>query len=115
MASLGSFFGAILAKLGAIVQWVIDLVLAVFVSMWDLFKDVISWCFESVLDVATTAISGIDVTGLNGFAASGWGALPGEIVNALGLLGVGTAITIITTAIGIRLMLQLIPFTRLGS
>ena len=55
----------------------------------------------------------VDLSGLQGFAPAG--GLPAEILNVMALCGVGSAVTIITTAIGIRLALQLIPFTRLGS
>ena len=44
-----------------------------------------------------------------------WSSMPEEIINILGLLGVGPACGIIVAAIAIRLVLQLIPFTRLGS
>lgn len=115
MVALGMFFSAILSKLVAMVVWVGALAVAAFVAMSDLGKDLFSWLFEQVLTVAVSAVSAVDSSGMNGFSASGWGSLPGELVNILGLLGVGTAMAIITAAIGIRLALQLIPFTRLGS
>lgn len=112
---LGSFFSAVLAKIGAVVAWVGSLGVAVFVALWDIGKDGFCWCFEAGLQFAIWIMSTLDVSGVSGFAASGWGSLPGEIVNILGLLGVGTAIGIIASAIGIRMALQLIPFVRLGS
>jgi hypothetical protein len=110
---LGGFFSAIIAKFSAIVQWFSDLAVAVFVSLWDIFKDLYSWLFDQVMSVASTAITAIDVSALSGVGA--WGAAPAEVMNILALLGVGQAVTIITAAIGIRLALQLIPFVRLGS
>lgn len=101
-------------RLIQIVQWLIDLAKEVFSSAWDMVKDAFSWCFDQVLDVAISALGALDLSGLNGYTAS-WGALPGEIVNVMGLLGAGQAAGIIAAAVVIRLILQLIPFTRLGS
>lgn len=110
---MGAFFSALLAKIAAIAKWFGDLFVAVFVALWDLLKDGFSWCFEQVMDVAIDAVSSIDVSGIS--TAGGWGSLPAEVINILALIGVGEATTIIVAAIGIRLVLQLIPFTRLGS
>ena len=60
------------------------------------------------------AISAIDLSGIQPHLSAA-GGLPGEILNIMSLLGVGTCVSIIAAAIGIRLVLQLIPFTRLGS
>jgi hypothetical protein len=110
---MGAIFTTLFAKIAAVIKWFSDLFVAVFVALYDLLKDGASWCFEQVLDVAIDAVSGIDVSGIS--AAGGWGSLPAEVVNILALIGVGEAIAIITAAIGIRLVLQLVPFTRLGS
>lgn len=110
-----SFFTMLFAKISAVVAWVGQLWSSAFVALWDLVKDAFSFVFDQVLGVAVAALSGIDVSAMNGLSAQGWGALPAELINILGLIGVGTAISIITAAIGIRLLLQLIPFVRLGS
>jgi hypothetical protein len=59
-------------------------------------------------------LGSIDVSTLASYTGN-WGSLPGDIVNIMGLLGFGDAANIIMTAISIRLLLQLIPFVRLGS
>ena len=107
-------FSMLLAKIFAVMGWFAALFVAVFVAFWDLIKDAFSWLFEQVMKVAISAVGSIDVSGISGYASS-VGSLPGDILNILGLLGVGTAISIITAAIGIRLVLQLIPFVRLGA
>ena len=111
---MGAFFSAILAKIVAVVAWFGALAVAVFVALWLVLKDAFSWLFEQVLTVALSAISDIDTTSLVDLAQAA-GALPASVINVLLLLGVDTAIVIITSAIAIRLVLQLIPFTRLGS
>lgn len=109
---MGGFFTTLFAKIAAVVKWVSDLWVAIFVAAWDLVKDGFSWLFDQVLSVAVAAITAID---LSGITAQAWGSIPGDIGNILSLLGVGTAITMITAAITIRIGLQLIPFVRLGS
>ena len=106
-------FTLVLAKLSALLGWIGELFVSVFVALWEMITDVFCWVVEQLLKVVTSALQAIDFNGLFGYAQVA--TLPGEIMNVLGLLGVGTAITIILTAIAIRLGLQLIPFVRLGS
>lgn len=111
---MGNFFTILFAKIAAAVSWFGDLFVAVFVSLWDVLKDVFAWLFDQCMSVVVSAVSSLDVSGMSSYASAS-GSLPASILNVLSLLGVGTAIGIITSAIGIRLILQLIPFTRLGS
>ena len=94
-------------------KWIGELFKDVFKAGWDMVKDAFAWLVEQLLDVVIAAISAIDLSGLDG--VKGWRELPSEILNVMGLLGVGEASAIIVSAIGIRLVLQLVPFTRLGS
>lgn len=105
---------AIISKIYAFVAWIGKLFVALFVSFWDFFRDILVWPFEQILDIVVSAISSLDFGTLSD-GASSWGSLPGEVINILGLLGVAPAAAIITTAITVRLVLQLIPFVRLGS
>ena len=96
-----------------LVKFFSDLVVNIFKAAWDLLTDLVSWVIEQLLGLVVSAVNALDLGGLQGFA-SGSG-LPEEILNVMALCGVGSAVAIITTAIGIRIALQLIPFTRLGS
>ena len=107
-------FTMLLAKIAAWAKWWGDLFVAVFVALWDFIRDAACWPFEQALKIAVSALQAIDTSALSGSLQS-WGSLPGEVLNVLGLLGVGTALTIIGAAITIRFGLQLIPFVRLGS
>lgn len=111
---MSAFFSMILSKFAAVVEWFGKLAIAVFKAAWDFIRDAACWPFEQVMEIVTSAIEAIDMSGLSDQVGQ-WGSLPGEITNILGLLGIGTASTIIIAAIGVRLVLQLIPFTRLGS
>lgn len=111
---LGDFISAILAKFVALAQWFGELAKAVFQALWDFVRDAVCWPFEQIMDIVVAAVSGLDLSGIGNYTGT-WGTLPGEIINVLGLIGLGEASAIVVTAIGIRLVLQLIPFTRLGS
>ncbi|MHC3432475.1 DUF2523 family protein [Delftia lacustris] len=96
-----------------LVKFFSDLIVNVFKALWDMATDLVCWVIEKLLDLVVSAVKALDLSGLQGFAPAG--GLPAEILNVMALCGVGSAVTIITTAIGIRIALQLIPFTRLGS
>jgi len=96
-----------------LVKFLSDLFVNIFKALWDILTDLVCWVIDKLLDVVVAAVKALDVSSLQGFS-SGSG-LPEEIVNVMSLSGVGSAVVIIATAIGIRLALQLIPFTRLGS
>lgn len=114
---MGSLFTSLFAKIAAVVKWFSDLFIAIFVAIWDLLKDIFSWFFEQILDVSLSMFQSIDTSGLASLAqiGGGWSSLPAELLNILQLIGVGIAFEIIAAAIAIRLLLQLVPFTRLGS
>lgn len=111
---MGSFFTMLLAKISAALAWIGDLLVAVFAALSFLLKDAFTWVFESVIGVAVSGVSSIDVSSITPYV-SGAGNLPVQILNVLSLLGVAQAVSIITAALLIRMTLQLIPFVRLGS
>lgn len=111
---MAAAFTMLFAKIAAVLKWIGDLWKAIFVALWDFIRDAACWPFEQIMDIVLTALQAIDLDGISQ-NLQGWGELPGEVINILGLLGVGQASVIIVAAIGIRLVLQLIPFTRLGS
>jgi len=101
-------------RLVDIIQWFSDIFVAIFKSLWDMIKDAFCWILEQLLGIVTSALNSLDVSGLSNYATS-WSGLPSEILNVMGLLGFGTAAGIITAAVVIRFILQLIPFVRWGS
>ena len=105
---------AIISKFYAITVWIGKLFVALFAAGWDFFRDLLVWPFEQILDIVISVLGSLDLGTLSD-GASSWSSLPADLINILGLLGVGPAVAIITTAITIRLVLQLIPFVRLGS
>ena len=110
---MGALFTQLFTKVTAVIKWFSELFVAIFVSMWDVLTDLVCWGLEGLLKIVSAAVQAIDFGGFSQYTSSS--SLPGEILNILGLLGVGTAIAIIALAITIRVGLQLIPFVRLGS
>lgn len=95
-------------------QGLIDFFKDIFTSIWELIKDSFIWVIEQLTQLATSAINSMDFSGINQHIGN-FGALPSEILNVAGLLHLGTCMSIIGAALLIRLLLQLIPFVRLGS
>jgi hypothetical protein len=114
MQAIVTAIGFLLGKIVAAVRWIGELFVAVFVALWELITDGFCWVFEQILDIAIVAMNAFDFSGLSSYVGA-WAGLPGGVIEVLAALGVSTAIGLIITAIGIRLLLQLIPFTRLGS
>lgn len=112
---MGAFFTAILGKIVGFAAWIGALAVACFAAWWLLGTDLFAWLFEQVLDIAISALNALDVDFQQFNPGNYIGGLPPELVNMLGLLRVGEAFTIIASAAVIRITLQLIPFTRLGS
>lgn len=112
---MGAFFTAILAKFATLAGWLLALVVAIFAATWLLGTDLFAWLFEQLLDALIEILNAFqpDFTLFN--PAQYINALPAEVVQMVGFLRVGEALAIIGAAIIIRIGLQLIPFTRLGS
>lgn len=114
-AAIGRFFSNLLAKLVGAVEWIGKLFVQVFIDLWEIVTDLAVWAFDAALGVAVAAIAALDVSGVQSAVGGAWASLPGEVLNILGLIGLHYCLGIIGAAILIRLTLQLIPFTRLGS
>ena len=111
---LGRFFSALLAKITAALQWIADLFVAVFVALWDLLRDAAVWPFEQLLGLAVTTAGAIDVSSVS--SATGiFQQIPAPVLEVMAASGAGTAFAIITAALVVRFVLQLIPLVRLGS
>ena len=114
MAALAQGFTFLLQLIADAVGWVGQLFVKVFKALWDMVTDVFVWVFDQVLGIAVTALGALDVSGITP-ALGAMGNLPGNVIEVLGAAGVGPALGVVVAAIGIRFMLQLIPFVRLGS
>ena len=84
-------------------------------TIQDIYKDIFIWLFESFMDISILAIHGLDsfFEGLD--IASHINSLPPEVSYYASAIGLSQAMGMIIISITIRLLLQLIPFVRLGS
>lgn len=104
---------AIIATIVEFGAWLWGLVKNVFVALWDVCVDFICYILDKVLTFGIGLVGSLDVSAFQN--VGGFSSLPAEILNMLGLIGLGHCFAIIAAAITIRLGLQLIPFVRLGS
>lgn len=111
---MGELFTMLFKKIADLLKWFADLFIACFVAIWDLLKDLFCWMLDEGLKVAVSAINSLDVSGVTN-NLSAFGQIPGTVLQVMGALGVGQALGIISVALVIRFLLQLIPFVRLGS
>lgn len=115
MLGIGAFFTALLGRLAGLATWTGALMVAAFAALWLLATDAGVWVFDQALGLVVLVLSGIDWPEVVFDAAAYVQALPPDILNVLGLIGVAEALGIIFAAVMIRIALQLVPFTRLGS
>lgn len=114
-ALLGQVGTLILAKLVAMAAWFGALFVAVFAALWLIGQDGFCWIMEQMLKLIQTILNSLPGNFELFNPAQYIGGLPPELVNMIGLCRVGEAFAIILGAILIKLSLQIIPFTRLGS
>ncbi|POB48706.1 DUF2523 family protein [Vibrio vulnificus] len=93
----------------------IDFTYRVVMTVFDALKDVLFWLVESLLDLVIFAIDGMGNM-FNGLDFTQYiNALPPETKQMLALTGISDAMSMVVACILIRILLQLIPFVRLGS
>jgi hypothetical protein len=114
---MGGFFTALLAKFTAVASWVGSLFVAVFSSFWLLITDFFCFMLEACFKLVQVVLNSLP--GPDSFTlfnpAQYISGLPPDLVNMIGLCRVGECLAILLAAILIKLTLQIIPFTRLGS
>lgn len=114
MQAIANGISWILAKFAALATWLGQLAVKVFESGWHLVTDLACWVLESALGLVVVALGAFDFSALTQYVNT-WAQLPAGVIEVLSAVGLSQAVGIVVTAIGIRIMLQLIPFTRLGS
>lgn len=115
LSAIADFFNNLFNWLIDIWNLFLDTLYRFLLSFSDMFKDLFCWLLDSVLDIALEALHALDAMFDAFNVLQYWDLLPPDVSNVLGAIGIGTATGMIVTAITIRLTLQLIPFTRLGS
>jgi len=97
-------------------DYILNLFVDFGVTLFNMLKDLFYWFFDLLVGFAVSALSVLDLSFLSNFVLSNYiNALPPETLALLSAIKISTCLDIIISAIFIRLTLQLIPFTRLGS
>ena len=100
------------AELGEFVK---SLFVSIFEALWVFFQDAFIWIIESLLSLVVAGLSAIDFNFSVFNPQTYISDIPPGVIAVWGAIGLDDCLAIIVSAIGIRLVLQLIPFTRLGS
>lgn len=106
--------GFSLAPILAFFTWIVDAIKGVFVDVWEIIKDAFVWVLDQLLDLAISATAALDLSAIPALGPA-INSLPPLALQVLGAVGLSQCLAIIVTALGIRLVMQLIPFVRLGS
>lgn len=95
-------------------DWLSVLLFAVLTAAGRMLKDLFFWILDNVLEFVVAILESLEFDFSLFNPAQYIGGMPADVVNVIGLIRVPEAIAIILAAIGIKVILQLIPFTRLG-
>lgn len=109
------FFDWVSALPAQVLEWVLDLVKTMFLVLWDFLLDFVADFFDTGLSVAIWLLESIQFDPTQFNPSQYLAAAPAEFLGILVLIHVPQAVGIVLVAIGIRFILQLIPFLRLGS
>ena len=99
----------------AAVRWFLDLVIAVFKLLGVIVIDMVCYVIDGLGEVVVWALNLVDLTPVTTWADGMWAQIPLEMLDFAKALGLEVCMSIILAAVIARLILQLIPFTRLGS
>lgn len=98
-----------------ILDWALTQVKSLALTLWDMFKDLLIFVADTVMTAGMLILEGfaevlklVDLT-------SHIGGMPAEVQYVMSVTGLGAALGIVMTAGAARLLMQLIPFVRLGS
>lgn len=103
-------------------DWLIDLfnkllsfLYSLIISLVDMLKDLFIWIFEQIFEVVNLLLKSVlsifEPVDISNFV----GAIPSNTAWVMSQIGLPQCLSIIAIAITARLLLQLIPFVRLGS
>lgn len=92
-------------------SWLLSLVVDVIEALFTMASDVVCWVADQVLTIVDGIIAAADVGTLQQYdVASYIGTMPPDLLNVLGLVGVGECAAIISAAVTVRVLLRFVPF-----
>lgn len=84
-------------------------------TLKDIITDVFYFLFDSILGLILFILDSITFIGSSFDVVAHMSAIPPETQAVMHEAGVNEGVAMVTAALGVRILLQLIPFTRLGS
>ena len=98
-----------------IFDWIFDLFKSLALTIWDMLKDLLIFILDVFMDLGLLILEGftevLTLVDLSSYISS----MPAEVTFVLSATGLSQAIGMIMLAGTARLLMQLIPFIRLGS
>lgn len=102
--------------LSEFVNWIFALILAVVKTLVNMLQDMVLWVFDQLGHAVTFLLGLLDFDFMESTTfQDAVNNLPPQVLNVFYILGLPYCLGLIVSAIFIRLFMQLIPFTRLGS
>ena len=93
----------------------VDFSYRLLLSLFTMLKDLFIWALEQLMNLGQLLLDGVGSL-LGGLDVSSYfSAIPPETAYYLNALGVSQGLGMIVTCLGIRFLLQTIPFVRWGS
>lgn len=103
------------AKISAVLSWVVSIITTLFAGLWSLLTDFFIFVIDQLFALVLYIVGGMTWNFSTFNPVTYWNQLPASLISVLNLIGVPIALGMIVTALGIRFILQLIPFVRWGS
>ncbi|ELI0633001.1 DUF2523 family protein [Vibrio harveyi] len=103
-------------------EWLVDLfnkllefLYQLLLTLFDMLKDIFLWIVEQVMNAVNMVLPSVFALFAPVDMSQYMTSIPPTVAWVFAAVGVPQCLSIILAAITIRLLLQLIPFTRLGS
>lgn len=111
-----TWLGRLLMWFGArFAPWLVGLSAAFLAAQFDLLRKFFFWAADAMLGLVVFILNSADIDMPAYNPQSLFASLPGDVLAALVDLRIPEAMVIVIGAYGVRFVLQLIPFTRLGA
>lgn len=96
-------------------DWLLSQFKSLMLTLWDMLKDLLTFIVDTVMTAGMLILEGfssaLELIDLSSYITS----MPNEVQYVMSATGLGQALGIVMTAGAARLLMQLIPFVRLGS
>jgi hypothetical protein len=96
-------------------DWLLAQFKSALLTLWDMFKDLLIFIVDTLMTAGMLLLEGfssaLELINLSSYITS----MPSEVQYVMSVTGLGSALGIVMTAGAARLLMQLIPFVRLGS